>query len=93
MAGKSQFEVVEETGDVVEFPSEKRSLDITALTLALKALSQRALIAIDNLFTLVTVALVFWLWRSVPDPNTLQLIGLGMFAVFVLAANVIVRRK
>jgi len=61
--------------------------------LALKALSQRALIALDNLFTLLTVFLVFWLWRSTPEPNTYQLVGLGIFAVFVLAANVIVRRK
>lgn len=63
-----------------------------ALMLALRALSQRALIAIDNLFTLITVAMVFWLWMSIPNPSTFQIVSEGIFAVFVLAANVIVRR-
>lgn len=89
MAGEvdRRFQVVDDE------PANEHSAATAGLVLALKALSQRALIAIDNLFTLITVALVFWLYKSTPDPNTYQLVGLGLFALFVLAANVIVRRK
>jgi hypothetical protein len=62
------------------------------LLLSLAALSKRALIALADLFGLATVASVFWLWHSTPDPNVLQLIGLGMYAIFVAGVNVIVRR-
>ena len=86
------FEVIEGTGDQNQ-SSEDHSAATAGLILALKALSQRALIAIDNLFTLITVCLVFWLWKSVPQPDTYQIIQLGIFAVFVLAANVIVRKR
>jgi len=63
------------------------------LTLALKALSQRALVAIADLFTLLTVGSAFWLWSSIPAPNDRQIIALSIYACFVLAANYIVRRK
>lgn len=98
MAEKSAFQIVEEaTDDPIPFP-RKPLIDVSAaatqaLLLGLKALSQRALIAIDNLFTLVTVCLVFWLWQSIPAPNTYQIVSQAIFALFVLAANVIVRRK
>jgi hypothetical protein len=64
---------------------------LSILALALRTMGQRALIAVDNLFTLVTVCLAFFLWHSIPDPNTLQVTALALFALFVLAANVIVR--
>jgi hypothetical protein len=70
-------------------PSSDRGFSILAL--ALKTMGQRALIAVDNLFTLVTVCLAFYLWHSIPEPNTLQVVALALFALFVLAANVIVR--
>ncbi len=84
-----RFEPVEET----EPPREDNSAATQALVLALKALSQRALIAVDNLFTLISVCLVFALFKANPTPDTYQLIGLGIFSLFVLAANVIARRK
>ena len=64
---------------------------LSILALALKTMGQRALIAIDNLFTLVTVCLAFYLWHSISDPNVLQVIALALFGLFVLAANIIVR--
>ena len=85
------FEVIDGTEPPIQ--PEEHSAATDALMLALKALSQRALIAVDNLFTLISVCLVFWLFKSVPTPDTYQLIGLGIFSLFVLAANVIVRRK
>lgn len=93
MAGKG-FQIVEETSDPIPFPErEDHAAPIAAITLALKALSQRALVAVSDLFTLLTVFSAFWLWHSIPEPSVYQLIGLGMYGMFVLAANVIVRRK
>lgn len=82
--------------DEPEAPPKQSALHsaaIATLLLSLKVLSQRTLLAIDNLFTLITVGLAFWLWTSIPEPNPYQLVSQGVFAVFVLAANVIVRRK
>jgi len=60
--------------------------------LALKALSQRAVAAIADLFTLLTVFGAWWLWHSIPDPNPNQIVALTIFAMFTLAANWLVRR-
>lgn len=89
-----RFEVVQDTPDngAEAPPSPSSGVATTALILALKALSQRALIAIDNLFTLATVGSAFWLWMSIHDPNVYQLVGLGMYGGFVLIANWIVRK-
>lgn len=62
------------------------------LLMGLKALSQRALIALSSLFTLITVASAFWLYMSRTTLDPQQLVLCGMYALFVLAANVIVRR-
>ena len=63
-----------------------------AMLLALKALSQRAIAAIKDVFTLASVGSAFWLFLSIHEPNPYQLVELAMFAVFILAANWIVRR-
>lgn len=60
------------------------------IAVALKALSQKALIALASLFTLLTVASAFILWLLVPDPNVTQLVGMGMYAVFVLLINMLI---
>jgi len=75
-------------------PADKFSqIGIQTLMLGLSALSQRMVVAVSRLFTLLTVASAFILWWAVmPNPTVLQLIGLGMFGIFVLAVNVIVRR-
>ena len=83
------FEVVENDAP----PAKATSPAAGLLVLALKALSQRALAAITDLFTLLTVASAFWVWCSVLDPNVLQIVHHSIYGVFVLAANWIVRRK
>jgi hypothetical protein len=83
------FEIVGGT----ETEPQASGVHIAMLTLALKALSQRALVAIADLFTLLTVGSAFWLWASIPAPNDRQIIALSIYACFVLAANYIVRRK
>jgi hypothetical protein len=55
-------------------------------------LSQRALAALSSLFTLVTVASAWWLWKSMPEPTVLQVVSLSIYAVFILAINWIARR-
>ena len=87
------FEIV--GGTEVEQPPAPAAngLHIAMLTIALKALSQRALTAATDLFTLITVAGAFYLWYLTPDPNDKQIISLSIYAAFTLAANWFVRRK
>lgn len=60
---------------------------------ALKALSQRAMTAITNAFSLVLVGLVWLLTaRVLDDPTENKLIGVGGFAVFCLCLDIIRRR-
>lgn len=65
---------------------------ISALALGLKTLSQRAIAATRDIFTLLSVGSGFVLWLNIPDPNPKQLIALSIYAVFILCSNVIVRR-
>lgn len=94
---KPQWEVIEGEGTDNSQPpsatSEDQSAAFSALMLALKALSQRALVALASLFCLLTVGSAFWLCLTIHDPNPFQLIQIGGYFLFVLAANVIVRRK
>ena len=85
------FEVIEGGGDA---PAPQASnVQIAMLTIALKALSQRALTAASDLFSLLTVGSAFWLWSTIPEPNDRQIISLTLYGLMVLAINIIVRRK
>jgi hypothetical protein len=86
------FEVVSDNDVPAAAPAPSKAAT-GLLVIALKALSQRALAAVTDLFTLLTVASAFWVWCSVNDPNVLQIIHHSIYGVFVLAANWIVRRK
>lgn len=85
------FKLETETIPEQSTPAEQAGMQM--LFMGLKALSQRALIALSALFTLLTVGSAFWLFMSIRDPNTMQLIECGMYALFILAANMIVRRN
>ena len=62
------------------------------LFMALKALSQRALVALSACFTLITVGSAFALWwRVLPEPSVLQLVGLGLYALFLLSIHILRR--
>lgn len=84
---KRQFELVQD-----EEPSPSTEVATDLLVLSLKALSKRALIAISNLFCLLTVFSVFVLFYNIPNPSVLQIVALSIYSSFVLAANAIVRR-
>ena len=61
------------------------------LMLALKALSQRAIVAIGNLFVLLTAASAWWLWMTtLPQPSIQQLVGLALYGLLILALNYLV---
>ena len=58
------------------------------ITLGIKTLSQRALTAATDLFTLITCAGAFYLWMVTPNPDDKQqIISLSIYALFTLAAN------
>jgi hypothetical protein len=76
--------------------SQANAVAIHVLKVALSAIWQQFVIAIAHLFTLASAGSCFVLWLLTPDPNTKQLVALGMYAGFVLAANMQVlwsRRK
>ena len=85
------FEVV--GGTETEPPKPDNGAAVRMLTLALAALSQRALIALMDLFSLITCAGVWYIWYLTPNPNYQQIVHNSIFALFALAANWIVRRK
>ena len=89
---EKKFQVVGETHED-EAADTATSLATNMLVLGLKTLSQRALGAIADLFTLATVFSAFYLWFLTPTPNVFQIASLTIYAVFVLAANYIVRGR
>ena len=89
-----RFEPLEISDVPEQSASEKAaaSFAANAITLGLKVLSQRAIAATKDIFTLLSCASCFWLWNSIPDPSTTQIVSLSLYAVFILTANVIVRK-
>lgn len=81
------------TPPVSRTDAKVQAASVQMLTMALASLAQRFVIALASLFTLVTVASAFWLFWETPDPTPFQLIKLGGYSLFVLAINVIARRK
>jgi uncharacterized membrane protein len=92
------FTIVEENetpepGTSVATSKSDRSVAVEALLLSMQVLGRKTLIALSNLFSLITALTVFWAALGIlHDPTTPQLVGLGMYALFILAINVIVRR-
>ena len=77
----------------VDKPSRVNKIAGDVVLLALTELSKRFVVALGNLFTLLTVASAFWLWYVTPSPDAFQLAKLAMYGAFVLGANWIVRRR
>lgn len=56
------------------------------MTMALRALSQRAIVALTSLQAVLLAGSAFWLFMSISaNPSVLQLVGAGMYSAFVLA--------
>lgn len=84
------FKVVSEEPEASPQAAQQQAVAITMIQIALSAVWKQAIIAVAHLFTLLSVASAFVLWLMIPDPNTHQLIAMGMFATFILAANLLV---
>jgi lipopolysaccharide export LptBFGC system permease protein LptF len=86
-----KFEVIEDDSSP---PNEVPAHTLDTLLEGLKALPKRTAQILSDCFALLTVATVFCLaLMIIPyQPNTQQLIGLGGYALFVIAVNVITRR-
>ena len=99
---KAGFSVVEDEEVAVAAPASDAKLAeaqaqaqraTQMLLLAIKTSSDRAIAAVFNLFTVATVASAWWLWTMVlPNPSVDQLVGLAIYALFILTVEVI-RRK
>jgi len=81
-----------------QFPPPEQTRTEAAATgvlmMALRALSQRAVIALANLFVLVTFLSAFWLWYvTMPAPSILQLVGLALYGALIIGLNVLVLRR
>lgn len=89
-----RFEPVEIREDQPDpaFAKAANAAAVEALALGLKTLSQRAVSGARALFTLLSVASIFWVWTATPDPHPSQIISMSIYAVVILAANIIVRR-
>ena len=87
------FQVIEDDEPSAAPQPQATPAQILMLQMALKALSQRALIAATDLFSLLTIGSAFWLWSTIPAPDDRQIISLTIYALMILAINVIVRRK
>jgi hypothetical protein len=75
-------------------PSKTDQIALDTILLALKALSQRTLVALSQLFTLLTCASAFALWYSVlPNPNSYQLVGLALYGGFILLLHLVKRKE
>jgi hypothetical protein len=86
-------------GDEPEAPPQPpQSPSAAALTsllfVSLRALSQRAVIALGNLFMAASAASVWWLFYvTLPEPSPQKLVGLALYGGFILALNYMLRRK
>lgn len=77
--------------DEPEAPKQDNSAALKILLVALGALTQRTLIAISDLYSLLAVGSVFWLFLSISSPTPYQLVELGMYGAFVLASIIFVK--
>jgi hypothetical protein len=92
--GTFKLELVDDDQETAPPSDHRAEFATNALTLALTALSQRALVALSSLFALFTVASVFWLGMAISaDPTPYQIVTLAIYAAFVIVLNIIVRRK
>ncbi len=68
-------------------PQAPSNVAVTGLIIALKALSQRSIIAVASLFNLVLLASAFVLWWQIIEaPSVLQIVTTSIYSLFILVA-------
>ena len=92
-----RFEIIEdnEAPQVPPQPRQNPQNDpaFSALMLALKTMSQRTVIALSRLAALAMIGTVFWLFMSIPNPSTNQIVWGGMYGVFILTTIFLMARR
>ncbi len=88
-----RFEIIDEN-DAPQARPQPQGQDaaFNALMLALKAMSQKTVIALSKLATLAMTGSVFWLFMSIPNPSTNQIVWGGMYSVFILLLTFLMHR-
>lgn len=77
-----------------EAAAAQQAVATQMLFAALGALSKRFVVALSNLFTLLTAASSFYLWLiALPVLDNTKIIGLTIYSLFVLALNIYARRR
>lgn len=72
---------------------EQHRAALAAFRMLIATLSQKTLVALSNLVTAGAVGSAWWLWNGVlPEPTTNQLVGVSLYAAFILAIEYL-RRK
>lgn len=89
-AGTTRLREVSGADVPQEATQQASQASIQLLLLALKALSQRTLVALAALRGMILAGTVFWVSLVVmADPSPGRLIGLGLYAAFILAMLVL----
>jgi hypothetical protein len=86
----AQFERIEDDPPITTPEDSSKAID-----LFLALLSDKSAAIATGFYSLLTVISVFWLALAIipHDPSTYQLTGLCGYAIFVIAVNIIARRK
>lgn len=90
---ESDQAATQQTAQVIDHPAKESVLATQMMMLALKALSQRALVAVSTLFTAAGLFGGWWLWNGIlADPSPMQLVGVTLYAVFFIGLEIVRRR-
>jgi len=68
-------------------------MDENVVALATGAISIVTNKFFEMLLPLLALIFGFVIWKSIPDPNTYQLISLGLYGAFFLVPTIVFRRK
>jgi hypothetical protein len=75
-------------------PQATQQVGLQLLLLALKALSERFVVALYGIRDVVLAGSVFWLSLAIlPKPDIYQLVGLALYGLFILAIVSLLRRR
>ena len=97
MAGFEKI-ATREDDNVVELPTgpgadSDSKLAEQFLSLLMTTLSKRSVAIFSAMFTIIGLVSCWYLWTTIlPNPTTLQLVGGGMYAVFLLGYEFVRRR-
>jgi hypothetical protein len=89
------YEAIAETASPQSTPAQdaQRKAIGVALQIALRSLSQKTVVALATLYSLLLAGAVFWIFLLIlPAPTVLQLVGAGMFCLFVLCLHLVRKR-